>query len=1231
MDRDTRLKRLNTLISREILVLDGATGTVLQGYNLSEEQFRGDTYGHLPGDQKGNYELLNLTRFDLIRDVHLDYLAAGARIIETNTFNANAISQERYGLSSKVYELNRRGALAAREAADMFSDRRWAFVAGVLGPTGKTASVSPRMEDPGFRDIHFSDLKAACYEQARGLLDGGVDLFLVETVFDSLNAKAALQAITCLMEQRKIHIPVMVSATINDTAGRLLTGQSMQAFFQTIAPFSLFAAGLNCSFGARSMTPFIKELSNTSPYLVSAHPNAGLPNDLGEYDQTPEIMAKELELYCRQGLVNIVGGCCGSTPQHIEAISNVAKKYPPRTPPKPKRGTVVTGLDTLEINHSSIILVGERTNVTGSKIFREFIRKNQLEKALDIAKEQLEKGAKILNINMDEAMINGKKTMVEFLRLLTSDPYINKHPLMLDSSHFPTLEAGLQNVIGKPIINSISLKEGEESFLQQAQTIKNYGAAVMVMAFDEKGQADTFERKIQICERSWNLLTKSLNFPPEDIIFDPNVLAIGTGIKEHNSYAADFVRAVKWIKENIPHSKTSAGVSNVSFAFRGNHYIRHVVNTVFIRLCDEAGLDMAIVNPGKIVKKSNVPRHIWDAAENLLMNRGEVDKMLDLLLNTGEKYAPPAVKKSAEKKLRELTDPEERLTKAVIQGENRYLEQDLNALQHKYKNALHIIEGPLMKGMRTAGNKLETGEMFLPQVVKSARTMKKAVQLLAPHLTDNTHEKQQQKKKMVLATVKGDVHDIGKNILSMVLSCHDIEIIDLGIMVDNRDIIRSIKEHKPHIVGVSGLITPSLNHMKDLATQMESEGMHIPLILGGAATTAVHTAVRVAPFYSGPVAHGKDASHSMQLIAALTGENKKQAIIALRKEQRSMRKEYKEKQARTPYYPLTIAREKAFRADFTRHKPFKPALVTRGNVLSYSIDELAEGINWKMFLGSWGFYGKFPLLLEEDSKKGAEARRLYEEAREVLEEMIAKKVARASAIAGIFPAAAVGDDILIYADDSRQQVEQVLPMLRQQKTLPGEKSFLCLSDFIAPKSSGIKDYLGMFAASAGFGVDHYAEKIKKQGDSYKSIMIRLLADRMTEALSEKLHNDVKDQLWGYNQQQNGGGAELMKQPHDGIRPSPGYPTCPDHSLKKHIFKLMDVEKHLGIKLTSSYAMNPASSVCGFYFALPQARYFNLGKISRDQVADYVNRQKIPLEKAENLFKPFLNYKTNKNK
>ncbi len=1027
-------------------------------------------------------------------------------------------------------------------------------------------------------------------------------------------------------------MPVMVSVTINDSAGRLLTGQSMQSFFNTIAGFPVFSAGLNCSFGAQSMSPFVKELATTSPLLISAHPNAGLPNDLGEYDQTPEEMARQLEEYCRQGLVNIVGGCCGSTPEHIRAIGKVAKAYPPRKPPETLKKTVLTGLESLEINHSKIVLVGERTNVTGSRVFRELIRKNQLEKALDIAKEQLEKGAQILNINMDEAMIKGKKTMVEFLRLLASDPYINKHPLMIDSSHFSTLEAGLQNVTGKPIVNSISLKDGEEQFLEKARIIKSYGAAVMVMAFDEKGQADTFERKIQICQRSWDILTQTLEFPPQDIIFDPNVLTIGTGIDEHKNYAADFVRSVEWIRKNLPHSKVSAGVSNVSFAFRGNPFIRNVINTVFIHHCATAGLNLAIVNPGKVLKKKDIPQNIWQAAEDLLMNRGHVEKASEVLIKAGKKYAPPAVKESTEKNIRHLEDPEERLIKAVIQGENRYLEQDLNALQHRYKNVLHIIEGPLMKGMRTTGEKFEKGEMFLPQVIKTARTMKKAVTLLAPHLDNSPQgEKQQQKKKMVLATVKGDVHDIGKNILSMVLSCNDIKVIDLGIMVDNRDIIEAIKEHQPHIVGVSGLITPSLNHMKELAIQMEDHGMQLPLILGGAATTSVHTAVRVAPFYSGPVAHGRDASHSMQLIAALTGNDREQAYLELRKEQRNIRKSYKEKQARTRYYPLSIAREKAFQVDFTKHKPFKPAILTPGKVLSYSIEELAGRINWKMFLGSWGFYGKFPQILEEDSKKGAEARRLYHESQEVLEEMITKNVTRAHAVAGIFPAAGMGDDILIYSDDTRKKVQLALPMLRQQKTLPGEENFLCLSDFIAPVGSGIKDYLGMFAASAGFGADNYAEKLKKQGDSYKSIMVRLLADRMTEALSETLHNDVKTQLWGYTHQHNGGGAELIKQRHDGIRPSPGYPSCPDHSLKKYIFKLMEVEKKLGIKLTSSYAMSPASSVCGFYFALPQSRYFNLGKISKDQVNDYVKRQKIPLKQAENLFKPFLNYQTIKTK
>lgn len=1219
---------LRNILNNRILILDGAMGTMIQNHNLSEKQYKGNKFQNNSIDQKGNNEILNLTQKEIIKQIHTTYLNAGADIIETNTFNANHISQKDYGMEQFVYDMNKQAAITAKNAIiETQKIDSTKYVAGVLGPTNKTASISPKVEDPGYREVTFEQLYKAFAEQAEGLIDGGVDLFLIETVFDSINAKAALQALESTMEKHNLRLPVMVSFTINDSGGRMLTGQSIKGFIDTIARFPLFSIGMNCAFGAHHLKPFVKELAEISPFYVSAHPNAGLPNELGEYDQTPEDMAKEVEPYCKEGLVNIIGGCCGSKPEHIAEISKAAKSHKPHVIKEREHKTVISGLDSLEIDqrNNSYIPIGERTNVMGSKKFLRLIKEEKFEEALDIAKDQISSGAQMININMDEAMIDGKKAMVRFLRLLAAEPKINKHPLMIDSSDFNILETGLQNVIGKPVVNSISLKEGTDDFLQKASIIKKYGAALVVMAFDEKGQADTFERKKQICLRSYNILTKEINFPAEDIIFDPNVLTVGTGIEEHNNYAVDFIKAISWIKQNLPYAKVSGGISNVSFAFRGNPAIRDAMNSIFVNLCAEAGLDFAIVNPDKIMDTDAIPEELRKNIENVLLNRKK--DATEQLLQAGEKYSKKPKSSNNESSWDKL-EPKERLIQSLIEGETRYLSEDLQKLRKKYEYSLDIIEGPLMEGMGIVGNLFENGEMFLPQVVKTARTMKQAVSMLMPYVEkENKGETSSEKGKILLATVKGDVHDIGKNILSLVLSCNNYNIIDLGVMVENQTIINAIKEHQPNIVGVSGLITPSLNHMKELAIKMEENNLKTPLILGGATTSDIHTAVKVAPYYSGLVLHGGDASQSAHLINNLLGKKAKQKQKEMKESQKEIREKYEMKNAQYTYKPLAAARDKSFRVDFNNYKPAKPKKLSQTKIIRYELENIEPFIDWKMFFYSWGLKGKFPEILEEDTKKGKEARRLYTEAKEMLKDIIENKKVEARAIFGIYPAARRKDDIIIYTDESREHIRTILPMLRQQTDRANKEHFLSLSDFIAPENTGIRDYIGTFAISAGFGGDKYVNEFKKEGDSYNSIMFRLLTDRLTEAISEILHKDVRNNYWGYSKEEQTDRKTLLKQRYDGIRPSPGYPACPDHSLKKEIFKLMDVKSQIGIQLTESYAMHPASSVCGFYFALPQSRYFNLGKISKDQINDYAKRQRIPAKKAEELFKPYLNYST----
>lgn len=1219
-------KHLTQLLQDKILILDGAMGTMIQNQDLSETQFRGNKYQNVDIDQKGNNELLNITQPDIIKNIHKGYLEAGADIIETNTFNANSISLQDFGMESIVSLTNKEAAKIAQECKEEYNtSEKPRFVAGVIGPTNKTVSISPRVEDPGYREVSFDQFAASYKEQIEALIEGSVDLLLIETIFDSLNAKAALYAIDEIINETGNYIPVMVSFTINDSGGRMLTGQNIEAFLTTVANLPVFSIGMNCAFGAEKLKPHLKKLSQIAPFYVNSHPNAGLPNELGEYDQTPRQMGIEIESYCKEDLVNIIGGCCGSRPEHIAEIRKAADKYPPRNIPPKRKETKLSGLQALNIDQTyPYAKIGERTNVMGSRKFLRLIREENYEEALDVAKHQVDAGAEMLNINMDEAMLDGKAAMERFLRLLAAEPKLAGCPLMLDSSDFDILETGLKNVTGKPIINSISLKGGEEDFLAKAETIKKHGAATVVMAFDEKGQADTYERKIEICKRSYDLLTEKINFPAEDIVFDPNVLTIGTGIEAHNNYAVDFIKATRWIKENLPYAKVSGGISNVSFSFRGNTEIRDSMNSVFIHQAVEAGLDMAIINPAKTKQYDQIPEELRNAVEDVLLNKAEdaTEKLLEL----GQKYKGNKAGKQKTEEDRTKTPPKDRVIQALIEGDTRHLNEDLEQLRHSYDQTLDVIEGPLMKGMSIVGDYFEKGDMFLPQVVKTARTMKQAVSYLMPYIEEeNKSEANKPSGKILLATVKGDVHDIGKNILSLVLNCNNYELIDLGVMIDNETIIQAIDEHKPDIVGVSGLITPSLHYMAELAQKMEEKGVNVPLILGGATTSNKHTAVKVAPHYSGLVLYGADASKSAQLINKLMNK-RKELEEEVKTEQATIRERYYKTQnsEKVKHLSLNEARKKPASIDFTGYKPKQPNILGTKVIKNYDLKSLEPFIDWKMFFHALGMKGKYPNILNLQNNKGSEARKLFEEASQMLQDIIQHQKVEARASIGLYPAAAHNDNILIYTDDNRNEIKETLPMLRQQGN-PNKEYYLSLSDYIAPKDSEIKDYLGTFAISAGFGAEKHIKEYDKQRNNYKSIMFRLLCDRLTEALSEKLHYEVRTQYWGYAKDENSQIKDMLANNFKGIRPAPGYPTCPDHRIKAKIFKLMNVEENIGIQLTESYAMQPVSSVCGCYIACPHSKYFNLGKIARDQVEDYAQRENISFATAESLFSPNLNY------
>lgn len=1219
-------------LKKRVLVISGPMGTNIQRLNLREEDFRGTEFKDHPVDVKGNNDLLSITNPDIIRKIHWEFLNAGTDIIETNTFNANKVSQADYSLENICYRLNYESAKLVRTLANKFTainPSKPRFVAGVLGPTNKTASLSPDVNNPAARSITFDYLVETYTEATLGLLDGGVNLLLLETIFDTLNAKAALFAIENVFKSKNLEVPVMVSGTITDASGRTLSGQTVEAFLRSVSHLNILSIGLNCSLGAKQLYPYLERISKIAPFHVSAHPNAGLPNQFGEYDQSPGEMAHEIHHFLDAKYVNIVGGCCGSTPEHIRAIAEEVKSYPaPRPLPAKDNKMWLSGLEPLLIDKSqNFINIGERTNVSGSKKFARLIRDEKFEEALSIARDQVENGAQIIDVCMDDAMLDAEKCMVEFLNLIATEPDIVKVPVMIDSSKWSVIEAGLKCVQGKSIVNSISLKEGEENFIKQAEKVKQYGAAAVVMAFDEKGQADSFQRKIEICSRAYNILTKKVNFSPEDIIFDPNILAISTGIEEHNNYAVDFINATKWIKENLPYAKVSGGVSNLSFSFRGNDTVREAMHSAFLYHAMKAGMDMGIVNPSMLEIYDNIPKDLLEIVEDVILNRKP--DASDKLITYAEKVKgtdKTAVKDDEWRGL-PLND---RINHALVKGIVDYIEQDVLEARKRSPRTLDVIEGPLMDGMNIVGDLFGAGKMFLPQVVKSARVMKKAVSALLPFIEEEKEAGETGEAyssgKILLATVKGDVHDIGKNIVGVVLSCNNYNVIDLGVMVPSDKILEVAEEQKVDIIGLSGLITPSLEIMADFASEMEKRKLKFPLLVGGATTSKIHTAVKIAQNYSGNVIHVKDASKSVGVVGSLLSNDLKTSFTEnIKKEYEDLRKTYSGSSSKVKYVSLEDARKNKLKINWGKDNISKPAFTGLKVFDDFPISEIRPYINWVFFFVVWQLRGKYPELLD-DPKFGEEARTLLEDANRLLDRIEKEKLLTAKGVFGIFPANSTGDDIEVYADEKRDLVIAKFINLRNQNLKEDESQNLCLGDFIAPKESGIKDYIGAFAVTAGIGMEEILAEFEKNQDDYNSIMIKALADRLAEAFTEVLHEKIRKEYWGYAQDENMSIEDMFFEKYKGIRPAHGYPACPDHSEKETLFKLLNAEENSGISLTGSYMMFPGASVSGLIFVHPQSKYFFVGKISRDQVEDYAKRKNVDIATVEKWLASNINYK-----
>lgn len=1218
------------LLRQRILILDGALGSLIQQYKLSESDYRGDRFRDFPHEIKGNIDLLSLTRPDIIRQVHREYLLAGADIIETNTFSANSVSQADYHLEDLVFELNYTAAQLAVGAAVEITEQdplKPRFVAGSIGPTNKTASLSPDVNDPGYRAITFDQLVTAYGEQIRGLVAGGVDLLLIETVFDTLNAKAALFACQEIFQETGKSLPIMVSGTITDASGRTLSGQTIDAFLYSLSHVDLLSIGINCALGAKDMLPYLTDLAARAPFFISAHPNAGLPNQFGGYDDTPEVMTAQLQEFLDGGLINIIGGCCGTTPAHIRAFAAAASRYPPRQVPEKDHITRLSGLESLVIaKDSNFVNIGERTNVSGSARFARLIREEKFDEALTIAREQVESGAQILDICMDDAMLDAENCMVRFIHLAMAEPEIARVPLMIDSSKWSVLEAGLKCVQGKPIVNSISLKEGEAIFLDQARKIKQYGAAVIVMAFDEKGQADTFERRIEICQRAYSLLTGQIGFAPENILFDPNVLAIGTGIEEHNNYGVDFINTVAWIKKNLPHARVSGGISNLSFAFRGNNTIREAIHSVFLYHAIQAGLDMGIVNPGMLAVYDELPADLMERVEDVVLNRRK--DATERLIAFSDQFSIQDKKDVVQEDWR-LASVEDRITHALIKGITDHIEQDVLEARSSYDKSLQLIEGPLMEGMSKVGDLFGAGKMFLPQVVKSARVMKRAVAVLQPYIemekdATSTGAPDTQGK-ILLATVKGDVHDIGKNIVGVVLSCNNYQVIDLGVMVPTEKIIESAVSQRVDIIGLSGLITPSLEIMSEAAKQFEKHGLTIPLLIGGATTSKVHTAVKIGPNYKAPVIHVKDASKSVGVVSNLMSTSRRDDFIRQnRKEYEALRHDYLNAREKATYISLEEARSNKLRIDWTHEPIVAPNFTGIMTFDNFPLETIRDYISWVFFFIVWQLRGKYPDILD-DPKQGDEARKLFRDANRLLDRIIETGALKARGVVGIFPANAVGDDVEVYSDPTRKKVLARFYNLRNQELKTDGAPNLCLSDYLAPLSSGRIDYLGAFAVTAGLGIEKLLDQFTQQLDDYQGILVKALADRLAEAFTELIHLKVRKEIWGYAPGEQLDLDGLLLEQYKGIRPAHGYPACPDHSEKETLFRLLEAEKNTGITLTESYSMLPAASVSGLILASPRSRYFHVGNLSPDQIRDYAARKQLPIDTVESMLASNLNY------
>ena len=1222
--------------SKRILVLDGAMGTMIQALQFDEAAFRGERFKDFHRDLRGNNDLLILTQPQAIEDIHAQYLRAGADIVATNTFSATTIAQADYDLTDVIYDLNFEGARLARNAAVRVAaeDGRPRFVAGAMGPTNRTASISPDVSNPGYRAVTFDDLRVAYGEQARGLLDGGADLLLVETIFDTLNAKAALYAIAELCEQRGIDIPVMVSGTITDKSGRLLSGQMPEAFWNSVRHANPVTIGFNCALGAEDLRAHIADIGRVADTLVCAYPNAGLPNEFGQYDETPEYMARLVGEFAAAGLVNIVGGCCGTTPDHIAAIAAAVAPHKPRAVPAIEPRLRLSGLEPFELTPAiPFVNVGERTNVTGSAKFRKLITAGDYTAALQVARDQVENGAQVIDVNMDEGLLDSEAAMRTFLNLVAAEPDIARVPVMVDSSKFHVIEAGLKCVQGKPVVNSISLKEGEEKFLHEAGIARRHGAAVVVMAFDEKGQADTYARKTEICKRAYDILVGQVGFPPEDIIFDPNIFAIATGLEEHNNYGVDFIEAVKWIRQNLPHAHISGGVSNLSFSFRGNEPVREAMHSVFLYHAIKAGMDMGIVNAGQMVVYDDIDPELRQVCEDVILNRdpGAGERLLAL----AEKFRGQGKQvKEADLAWREWP-VEKRLAHSLVHGITEYIEVDTEEARAKSERPLHVIEGPLMAGMNVVGDLFGDGKMFLPQVVKSARVMKQAVAYLMPFMEEEKARNlaagikgdgRNSAGKIVLATVKGDVHDIGKNIVGIVLQCNNFEVVDLGVMVPAAKILDTAKAENADIIGLSGLITPSLDEMAYLAAEMERQNMHMPLLIGGATTSRVHTAVKIDPNYrGGPVVHVNDASRAVGVASSLLSPERRLAYANdIRSEYARIAEAHLRGQANKKRLTLQDARANATKIDFAKAWPVKPTFLGLKTFADYDLAELVPYIDWTPFFQAWELAGRYPAILN-DATVGEAARALYDDARKMLERIVKEKWFTARATIGFWPVNAEGDDIVVYADETRTKKVATLHTLRQQLEKREGRFNSALSDFIAPRDSGIPDYIGGFVVTAGIGEDVIADRFKNANDDYSSILVKALADRLAEAFAERMHARVRREFWAYAPDEGLSTEELILEKYQGIRPAPGYPAQPDHTEKKTLFELLDAETTSGVTLTESFAMWPGSSVSGLYFAHPESSYFGVGKIERDQVEDYARRKGMSVVEVERWLAPVLNY------